>query len=127
MYLHKLVKVSHVIQENIKSIRLFELTESIRQKNDPEYGKILDAFRRPMSATQKVEILEKLNSRVVKSVPTDVIPMPQLECMRGLRQKLRKSLLSMMLLQRRIVLVLLRVSFEYPKSVKVSSLIIDPF
>jgi DNA replication protein DnaC len=64
---------SHVIQENIKSIRLFELTESIRQKNDPEYGKILDAFRRPMSATQKVEILEKLNSRVVKSVPTDVI------------------------------------------------------
>ena len=64
---------SHVTQNNLKSIRLFELTKSFRQLNDPEYAKILDAFRKPMDASRKVEILEKLNSRVVQNVPKDVI------------------------------------------------------
>jgi len=64
---------SHVIQKNIKSIKLFELTKSFRQQNDQEYVKILDAFRTPMDASKKVEILEKLNTRVVPDVPKDVI------------------------------------------------------
>ena len=64
---------SHVIQNNLKSIRLFELTKSYRQLNDPEYVKVLDAFRKPMDASTKVKVLEKLNSRVVQDVPKDVI------------------------------------------------------
>ncbi len=64
---------SHVIQNNLKTIRLFEMTKSFRQLNDPEYVNILDAFRKPMNASKKVEILEKLNSRVVKDIPKDVI------------------------------------------------------
>lgn len=64
---------SHVIQNNLKSIKLFELTKSFRQLNDPEYVRILDAFRKPMDASKKVEILEKLNSRVVQNAPKDVI------------------------------------------------------
>ena len=64
---------SHVIQNNLKSIRLFELTKSFRQLNDPEYVNILDAFRKPMDASQKVEILKKLNSRVVQNAPNGVI------------------------------------------------------
>lgn len=64
---------SHVIQNNLKDIRLFELTKSFRQLNDQEFVNILDAFRMPMDATKKVEVLEKLNSRVMKSVPKDII------------------------------------------------------
>lgn len=64
---------SHIIQNNLKSIKLFELTESYRQKDDPEYVSILDAFRKPMDTSKKVEILEKLNSRVVQNPPEGVI------------------------------------------------------
>ena len=64
---------SHVIHNNLKSIKLFELTKSYRQQNDQDYVNILDAFRMPMDASKKVEILQKLNARVVQDVPDDVI------------------------------------------------------
>ena len=64
---------SHVIQDNLRSIKFFELTKSYRQMNDQDYVNILDEFRRPMSARQKVDVLQKLNSRVVRDIPEDVI------------------------------------------------------
>lgn len=64
---------SHVIKDNIHSIKLFELTKSFRQLNDQDYVNILDAFRMPMDASKKVEILRKLNERVGQDVPEDVI------------------------------------------------------
>ena len=64
---------SHVIQKNIKNIKFFELTKSYRQQNDKSYADILDAFRKPMTPSQKVAILEKINSRVVETAPENVI------------------------------------------------------
>lgn len=64
---------SHVIQKNLDKIRLFELTESYRQKNDPEFVKLLDAFREPLSPEKKVSLLESLNSRVTSILPDDAI------------------------------------------------------
>lgn len=64
---------SHVIEDNIDSICLFELTKSYRQKDDPEFVKILDAFRKPMSPEKKVEIVDILNSRVTSNPPDDVV------------------------------------------------------
>ena len=64
---------SHIIQKELKNIRLFELTKSIRQQNDPEYVKILDAFRMPLNADEKIKVLEALNSRVTSMVPRDAI------------------------------------------------------
>ena len=64
---------SHVIQNNLDKVRLFELTKSYRQKNDPEFVKLLDAFRVPLSPEKKVELLESLNSRVSSDLPEDAI------------------------------------------------------
>lgn len=64
---------SHVIQHNIKNIKLFELTKSYRQANDTEYVKILDAFRSPLDTKMKIELLDKLNSRVKSSLPKDAV------------------------------------------------------
>jgi len=64
---------SHVIQDNLPTIRLFEMTKSYRQINDADYVAILDSFRKPMTASQKVEVLNKLNKRVVKDIPEDVV------------------------------------------------------
>ena len=64
---------SHVIQKELRSIRLFELTKSFRQQNDPGYVKILDAFRMPMNADEKIKVLGALNSRVTNQVPKDAI------------------------------------------------------
>lgn len=64
---------SHVIQHNIKNIKLFELTKSYRQANDAEYVKILDAFRSPLDTKMKIELLDKLNSRVKSSLPKDAV------------------------------------------------------
>ncbi|MDE5874394.1 MAG: ATP-binding domain-containing protein, partial [Muribaculaceae bacterium] len=62
---------SHVVNDNIKDIRLFELTKSFRQKNDPEFVRLLDAFREPLTAERKVELLDALNTRVTSSLPDD--------------------------------------------------------
>lgn len=64
---------SHVIQNNLDKVRLFELAKSYRQKNDPEFVKLLDAFRVPLSPEKKVELLESLNSRVSSDLPDDAI------------------------------------------------------
>ena len=64
---------SHVIQKNLNNLKLFELTKSYRQQNDPSYVDILDTFRKPMNATQKVKLLNMLNCRVVETIPDNTI------------------------------------------------------
>ena len=64
---------SHVIQSELKNIKLFELTKSHRQANDPDFVKILDAFRQPLSPEGKVEIMDAINSRVTENIPNDAI------------------------------------------------------
>lgn len=64
---------SHVIKQNLNKIRLFELTKSYRQKNDPEFVRLLDCFRTPLSPEEKVELLEALNDRVSSALPDDAI------------------------------------------------------
>ena len=64
---------SHVIQKELKNVHLFELTKSFRQQNDPEYVKILDAFRMPLNAEEKIKVLGTLNSRVTSQIPKDAI------------------------------------------------------
>lgn len=64
---------SHVIQDNIDNIQLFELAQSYRQKNDPKFVKLLDAFREPLSPEKKVELLESLNTRVTTALPDNAV------------------------------------------------------
>lgn len=64
---------SHVIQKELQNIKLFELTHSYRQANDPDFVKILDAFRQPLSPEEKVQVMDAINSRVTSSLPNDAI------------------------------------------------------
>lgn len=64
---------SHIIRKEIKNIRLFELTKSYRQVNDPSFVKILDAFRQPLSPKDKVAIMNAINSRVTGTLPKDAV------------------------------------------------------
>jgi hypothetical protein len=64
---------SHVIQQHIQRIRLFELTKSFRQLNDSYYAGLLDEFRKPLTPEQKVALLDKLNARVASNLPNDAI------------------------------------------------------
>ncbi|MBR3455552.1 MAG: AAA family ATPase [Bacteroidaceae bacterium] len=64
---------SHIIQKEIQKIKLFELTKSYRQKNDPSFVEILDAFRQPMTPERKVYIMNAINSRVTDSLPNDAV------------------------------------------------------
>lgn len=64
---------SHVIQKEMKNIRLFELTHSYRQANDPSFVKILDAFRQPLNPEKKVSIMNAINNRVTDQVPSNAI------------------------------------------------------
>ena len=64
---------SHVIKNNMDKVKLFELTKSYRQKNDPEFVKLLDSFRVPLSPEKKVELLESLNTRVSTVLPEDAV------------------------------------------------------
>ena len=64
---------SHVIQKEMKNIRLFELTHSYRQANDPDFVKILDAFRQPLNPEEKVSIMNAINNRVTDQVPSNAI------------------------------------------------------
>lgn len=64
---------SHVIKNNMDKVKLFELTKSYRQKNDPEFVKLLDSFRVPLSPEKKVELLESLNTRVSSVLPEDAV------------------------------------------------------
>ena len=64
---------SHVIQENINAIQLFELEKSYRQQNDPRFVELLDAFREPLTDKKKVELLKALNTRVTTTLPDNAI------------------------------------------------------
>lgn len=64
---------SHVIQKELQRIKYFELTKSYRQENDPDFVKILDAFREPMNAAQKVRVMDLINSRITTEVPNDAV------------------------------------------------------
>ena len=64
---------SHVVKNNMAKVKLFELTKSYRQKNDPEFVKLLDAFRKPLSSEKKVELLESLNTRLSSELPDDAV------------------------------------------------------
>ncbi len=64
---------SHIIQREFKNIKLFELTHSYRQANDPSFVKILDAFRQPLSPEDKMKIMDAINSRVTSIFPKDAM------------------------------------------------------
>lgn len=64
---------SHVIKNNFNSVKLFELTKSYRQQNDPEFVRLLDAFREPLSPERKVKMLDAINSRVTSELPDDAV------------------------------------------------------
>ncbi|MDE6071382.1 MAG: AAA family ATPase [Muribaculaceae bacterium] len=64
---------SHVIKKNIDNIQLFELAQSYRQKNDPKFVKLLDAFREPLSPEKKVKLLESFNTRVTTALPDNAV------------------------------------------------------
>ena len=64
---------SHIIQKELRHIKLFELTKSYRQESDPDFVRILDAFRYPMSTNRKLEIMNGINSRVTSQIPKDAV------------------------------------------------------
>lgn len=64
---------SHIIQRELRNIKLFELTYSYRQANDPSFVKILDAFRQPLSPEEKVRIMDAINSRVTDNFPPNAM------------------------------------------------------
>lgn len=64
---------SHIIQDEIQHIKLFELTKSYRQESDPEFVRILDAFRYPMNPRRRLEIMNGINSRVTNQLPRDAV------------------------------------------------------
>jgi len=55
---------SHVIQKAQSLVKFYELTKSERQKNDPEYEKILDRFRTTEVQNDET-LLDILNTRIV--------------------------------------------------------------
>lgn len=83
---------SHVIQNNISSIRFCELTDSKRQETDPSFVKSLDAVRIGADVSKIVEALRHINSRVVtrEQIPDDAIAIASsnAEVMRVNRDKL---------------------------------------
>lgn len=64
---------SHIIKKEINNIRMFELTKSFRQANDPHFVELLDKFRCPMSAEDKILVMNEINSRVTKILPNDAV------------------------------------------------------
>lgn len=66
---------SHVVQQELRNIKLFELTKSYRQEQDKEFEMLLDSFREPMAPQRRLEIINRLNSRVtaVEDLPADAI------------------------------------------------------
>ena len=66
---------SHVIQNNIGKIKYCELQRSYRQKDDTQFEVILDSVRMGCSLEQAIEVLDRINSRIVPSpsIPKDII------------------------------------------------------
>lgn len=64
---------SHVIQKEYRNIKLFELTKSYRQQNDAQFVNLLDKFRKPMSMSEKIKVIDAINSRVFVNLPKDAV------------------------------------------------------
>lgn len=64
---------SHVIRDNIDSIKLFELEKSYRQQNDSAFVVLLDKFRKPLTPEEKLALLEEMNKRVTTQLPSDAV------------------------------------------------------
>lgn len=64
---------SHVIKQELPRVKLFELTKSYRQGSDPDFVRILDAFRYPMNPQRRLAIMNGINSRVTDQLPDDAI------------------------------------------------------
>lgn len=64
---------SHIIGNEWRNVKLFELTKSYRQQNDPQFVRILDAFRMPMTESEKVMVMNTINQRVTNYLPQDAI------------------------------------------------------
>lgn len=64
---------SHVVQDQIKNIKLFELTHSYRHEQDAQFATLLDSFRRPMNSQQIISLIDALNQRVCGNLPDDAI------------------------------------------------------
>ncbi len=64
---------SHIVRQELRHIKLFELTKSYRQQNDPQFVKILDAFRMPMNDSERVAVMNAINQRVTKELPRDAV------------------------------------------------------
>lgn len=66
---------SHVIKNHLSEIRYYELKHSVRHDNDKEYEQILDGLRRGCPVEIAVQLLQKLNSRVVNPsiIPANVV------------------------------------------------------
>ena len=66
---------SHVIQNHLSEIRFYELKHSVRHGNDREYESILDKLRRGCPVGQAVEMLAKVNRRVVPEfmIPSNIV------------------------------------------------------
>ena len=79
---------SHIIQQEMGNIKLFELTKSYRQQQDTGYEQLLDAFREPMSLQDKRMIIEQLNRRVTTDFPDDAIYLaPTNEAVRQMNER----------------------------------------
>ena len=64
---------SHIIQKELANIKMFELTKSYRQANDPSFASLLDSFRRPILPEAKVKLMNAINSRVTEDLPSDAV------------------------------------------------------
>ena len=62
---------SHVIQNNLSSMKFYELNKSERHKDDPVWENMLDMLREPPKVNKIIPVLKKINNRVV---PRDEIP-----------------------------------------------------
>lgn len=62
---------SHVIQNNLSNMKFYELNKSERHKEDSVWENMLDMFREPPKVNKIINVLKKINNRVV---PRDEIP-----------------------------------------------------
>ena len=66
---------SPVVQKNLAHMAFYELKTSVRHQHDREYEKLLDALREPGGMQQAIQVLQRLNSRVVpaEKIPSDAV------------------------------------------------------
>ena len=118
---------SHVISENEKNIRFFELKKSQRHKGDKEWENLLDSLRGRIDANSSVSIIETLNTRVVSEIPDDVFMLASsnAEVNRVNEQRIEK-LPGKRVVVRAIISIKSKGSDEYKKFQYSSDLSLDP-